>query len=177
MLITDSKDKKVLNYFAHNKLLLFVEMLKYRNLIIFIKNLPHILFKRRRVFFFPIFTLTIIASFLFLQNLPIKDKTSDIDDDSPSFNVIQFKKLKNDTNLDTSSYIEEYRKYNEIKTVYKQKSDSFNSMLKSVVEHARREEDIKNNKYLIVEYTKVFEKEKYCRKSIDELYVKECKYK
>jgi hypothetical protein len=173
MLISNINDKKA----AHKKLLLFIEMIKYKNLIIFIKNLPHLLIKRRRVLYVPIFTLAIIISFLFLQNLSTEKKDSVFDDKSPNANVIEYKKLKNDDNLDTSSYSEEYKKYNEIKLVYKQKSDSFNSALKTVVENTRREEDIKKKKYLIVEYTKVFEKEKYCHKSIAELYVKECKYK
>ena len=154
-----------------------MKMIKYKNLIIFIKNLLHSSIKRKRMFFAPILTLAIIMSFLFLQNLSTEKKDSVFDDKSPNANVIEYKKLKNDDNLDTSSYSEEYKKYNEIKLVYKQKSDSFNSALKTVVENTRRKEDIKKNIYLIVEYTKVFEKEKYCHKSIAELYVKECKYK
>lgn len=173
MLISNLNNKKA----AHKNLLLLIEMIKYKNLIIFIKNLPHLLIKRRRIFYVPILTLAIIISFLFLQNLSVEKKEPAFYENSSNANVIEYKKLKNNDNLDTSSYSEEYKKYNEIKLVYKQESDSFNSVLKTVVEHTRREEDIKKNKYLIVEYTKVFEKEKFCHKSITELYVKECKYK
>ena len=170
--------KRIFNNFEQRNFKLLFEIVNYRNLVTLAKNLPNLLLKRRRLIVFFIFTLTVLVSFSILKNTSdYNNITEYYFEDVTKIKVAEYERLKNDHDLDTSFYNEEYNKYSQIKANYKYKKDNSNSFIKIVLNNTRRRQDVRKNTYSIMEYTKVFEKNKFCGHQSNELYVNECKYK
>lgn len=169
-----------------------------RNIFAFCINLPKLLIKKRRFLFLILFTFLIACIYIVVQALPQNRDTlthggsaDESDDDVPSENaaehnlgenirLIEFKKLMNDETDETSTYNQEFQEYNSVKMKYKEKTDG---NLKAIFPNTRNTDSLKRSKYVILEYTKVFEKTRYCHlfKSsstfYQDLYINECKYK
>ena len=91
-------------------------MIKFENLWILITNIPRLTMKRRRLVICLLLAFLIISFYLMFQNVPQDVNKSTIINngqlyETENIKLIEYKKLINDVNIDTSSYIEDFIKY------------------------------------------------------------------
>jgi hypothetical protein len=124
--------------------------------------------KRRCFLIFFIFIL-ILVKFYFLDKLDEKYESIQID-------ISKYKSIYDDTQVDTSSYLQDYELLVKKWQPVKEKLDRETSSIKIKISSGRVLFDKKHD-YLILEQTKIGEREKFCHQNAQTLFLNECPFK